>query len=150
MSSRPHDVLHVGHLFRIPFQSVSGEILAGLAAAGFGDVRPAHLVVFQHVRREGSRLVELARLAQITPQAMGYLVDQLAERGYVERIPDPDDRRAVLVRLTGRGWDEVACALATIADLEREWEEVLGAAAYAQLKDSLGALCAHLATRGYV
>ena len=43
---------------------------------------------------------ELARRAQITKQSMSELVAHLERHGYVERVPDPDDRRAKLVRAT--------------------------------------------------
>lgn len=150
MHPRPHEVLHIAHLVRIPYQAVSGEILRRLAASGFDDVRPSHLVVFQHIRKEGSRLSELAELAQMTPQSMGYLVDQLEARGYLERRPDPGDRRAVLVVLTARGWAEVRCALDAIAELEDEWRTALGAHRFAELERALADLAALLAPKGYV
>jgi DNA-binding MarR family transcriptional regulator len=52
---------------------------------------------------EGERLTTLARTASITKQAAGALVDSLEEAGYVERIPDSDDRRATRIRLTAHG-----------------------------------------------
>ena len=106
----------------------------GLSEAGFDDIRPAHTAVFQHIRAEGSRLSELAERAQLTKQSMGYLVDYLERRGYVERRPDPTDRRAVLICLTERGWDEIRAALAIIAQLEKEWARRLGERRMAQLR----------------
>ncbi len=44
----------------------------------------------------------LARALGTTPRSVSALVDGLAETGYVERRPHPDDRRAVLVTLTDR------------------------------------------------
>lgn len=46
---------------------------------------------------EGKRQVELAELMGIQPITLGRLVDQLVERGLVERRPDPKDRRAYLL-----------------------------------------------------
>ena len=114
----------------------------GLSEAGFDDIRPAHTAVFQHIRAEGSRLSELAERAQLTKQSMGYLVDYLERRGYLERRPDPTDRRAALICLTERGWDEVRAALAIIAQLEEEWARRLGERRMAQLR----ALLTELAT----
>jgi len=42
----------------------------------------------------------MARVANETPQAMSQLVDELESMGYVERTPDPTDRRAKLIVLT--------------------------------------------------
>ena len=51
----------------------------------------------------GSRVTELAQLAQVTKPTVVYLVNDLERLGYVERIPDPADGRAKLVCLTERG-----------------------------------------------
>lgn len=149
MSSRPpaplpgsagHERPNVGILLRVPFQEVVQRVSSGLADAGFDDLRPAHTAVFQHVAAEGSRLTDLAERAQITKQSMGYLVDYLEERGYLERRPDPTDRRASLVCLTERGWDQVRTALAIIAAVEKEWSRALGARRMNELRELLAEL----------
>ena len=117
---------NLGILLREPFQEVVRRVSAGLADAGFDDLRPAHTAVFQHIQADGSHLTDLAERAQITKQSMSYLVDQLEHRGYLERRPDPNDRRATLICLTERGWDQVRTALTIIAGVEAEWTEKLG------------------------
>src|SRR5579859_3299782 len=112
---------NIGILLRVLFQEVNARVSEGLAEAGFDDVRPAHTAVFQHIKAEGSRLSELAERAQLTKQSMGYLVDYLEGRGYLERRPDPTDRRATIICLTERGWDEVRAALRIIAGIEKDW-----------------------------
>ena len=74
-----------------------------LEEAGYADIRPTHGCVFRFVREDGMRLTELAALAGMTKQSVGELVDDLVDLGYVERIPDPEDRRAKLICLTERG-----------------------------------------------
>ena len=128
---------NIGILLRTPFQEVVRRVTEGLADAGFGDIRPAHTAVFQHIRTEGSRLSELAERAQLTKQSMGYLVDYLEEHGYVERRPDPTDRRASLIFLTERGWAEIRAALRIIAAVEQEWTRQLGKRRMEQLRESL-------------
>ena len=128
---------NIGILLREPFQAVVQRVSAGLAAAGFDDLRPAHAAVFQHIEAGGSRLTDLAERAQITKQSMGYLVDYLEQRGYLERRPDPTDRRAALVCLTERGWDQIRAALATIAEIEAEWASKLGNPRMEQLRETL-------------
>jgi DNA-binding MarR family transcriptional regulator len=115
-------------------------VSVGLSEAGFDDLRPAHTAVFQHIDADGSRLTDLAERAQITKQSMGYLVDYLEQRGYLERRADPSDRRAALVCLTDRGWAQVNAALATIAAVEDEWTRSLGKQRMRQLRDLLTAL----------
>jgi len=121
-SDRPN----IGILLRRLSQDVVQRVSDGLVEAGFDDVRPAHTAVFQHIEGDGSRLTDLAERAQITKQSMGYLVDYLEERGYLERRPDPADRRVALICLTERGWEEVEAALAIIARVEEDWSRRLG------------------------
>ena len=45
----------------------------------------------------------LLRETLVTSGTMTNRVDRLAARGFVERFPDPDDRRGVIVRLTAEG-----------------------------------------------
>src|SRR5690242_18594724 len=93
----------LGALLRIPYQAMMSDVVApGLAAAGYGDVRPRHLPLTQTLSRHptGLRATELAARARITKQSMGTLIDELERGGYVERAPDPADGRARLIRLT--------------------------------------------------
>jgi DNA-binding MarR family transcriptional regulator len=131
---------NIGILLRGPYQEIVRRIADELAVAGFDDIRPAHTAVFQHIKADGSRLSELAQRAQLTKQSMGYLVDYLEECGYVERRPDPTDRRASLIFLTERGWDEVRAALRIIAGIEEEWARSLGAKRMVQLRKLLADL----------
>jgi DNA-binding MarR family transcriptional regulator len=49
------------------------------------------------------RITELAAEERVTQPAITLLVNRLQERGWVQRIPDESDRRAVLVSLTSEG-----------------------------------------------
>lgn len=115
------------------------QIVDGVVGAGFPQ-KPSHSAVFAQIRPEGSRLTELARGANMTPQAMGELVDELEDLGYVERRPDPSDRRAKLITLTPRGRASIAAGIATIAGIEERITEVLGAEGHAELLRLLSTL----------
>ena len=136
----------LGALLRIPFQAITARLHTELAAAGFADLSPAQFVVFQHLPAEGARVSELAARAQITKQSMGYLVDYLAARGYVERLPDPADGRAAIVRLTERGWAVDQAARAISRGVEEEWARRLGRRRMDQLRDLLERLVTSLET----
>jgi DNA-binding MarR family transcriptional regulator len=77
---------NIGVLLRDLGQDIVRRVSAGLADSGFAEIRPAHTAVFQHIGADGSRLTDLAERAQITKQSMGYLVDYLEERGYLESL----------------------------------------------------------------
>jgi DNA-binding MarR family transcriptional regulator len=61
--------------------------------------------VLRNLRGGPRRITELAAEERVTQPAITLLVNRLQERGWVERIPDPTDRRAVLVSLTAAGED---------------------------------------------
>ena len=69
-----------------------------IQAAGHGTVRVSHLAVMRNMDEGGTRITELARRAGMTKQAMGQLVREFQELGYIVLRPDPTDRRAKLVR----------------------------------------------------
>ena len=62
----------------------------------------------------------LLRQTMVTSGTMTNRVDRLTDRGFVERSPDPSDRRGVLVRLTGTGKRTVDGAFETLLAGERE------------------------------
>ena len=134
----------IGALLRIPREAALRQVVAGLAAADFGDVRPAHFTVFQHMPPEGIRLTALADAALMTKQSMGYLVDDLETLGYVERVPDSTDRRAKVVRLTVRGRAVEETVRTVIRQIEADWAARLGQEEYQRLTRLLRALIALL------
>jgi DNA-binding MarR family transcriptional regulator len=59
--------------------------------------------VLRNLRSGPRRITELAAEERVTQPAITLLVNRLEERGWVQRVPDPSDRRAVLVSLTPDG-----------------------------------------------
>ncbi|WP_116451625.1 MarR family winged helix-turn-helix transcriptional regulator [Blastococcus litoris] len=132
--------LNVGLLLFLPYRAMEGRVFAALAEAGFDDVSPAQAQVFQRIAPEGSRLTDLAAQAGITKQSAGFLVDQLERAGYVERVADPADGRARLVRIAERGARSVEVSRRVVAEVEAEWTAHLGRERMALLRDVLADL----------
>lgn len=104
-------------------QSIVDELIERLHAAGYTDITAAHHPVFYNLDLLGTRLTELAARAGMTHQAMGESVASLVELGYLERLPDPVDRRARLVVLTPKGRKAVRRARAEVAAIDARWAE---------------------------
>ena len=135
---------NLGILLREPFRIGSERLHQRLAERGHPDVRAPHGNVFQYLDDSGTRVSVLAQRAQITKQSMAELVAHLERHGYVERVPDPDDRRAKLVRATARGREVYAIARDVVAEIEAEWTRRLGATKVRQLRRLLQELNAVL------
>jgi DNA-binding MarR family transcriptional regulator len=83
---------------------------------------------------------KLARRADLSSGAMTNRIDRLEAAGLVRRVPDPDDRRGVLVELTDDGrkaWEDSVSAQA-------EKESVIAAALNDREKQQLNALLRRL------
>jgi DNA-binding MarR family transcriptional regulator len=138
----------IAALLRVPYQVVMNHVAQQLRAE-FPDLRPAHLIVFQIIDHPpaGTRLTELAERAQMTPQSMGELIDVLEGHGYVERIPDPTDRRAKLIRYTEHGWAAYERGAESVAAIQASWAQVLGDEKFGHLVDLLRELHQQLQAR---
>jgi DNA-binding MarR family transcriptional regulator len=121
-------------LLREPFRAMSEELAARLAARGHPEVRYAHGTVFQFLDDAGTRVSDLAERAQMTKQSMAQLVAHLEAHGYVERVPDPADGRAKLVRATDRGRAVFAVARELVAEVDARLQARLGKAKLQRLR----------------
>lgn len=118
------------------------DLAARVADTEFSDIRVTHGCVFGNIDPEGSRLTELAERARMTKQSVGEVTTDLEQRGYVERVPDPADGRAKIIRLTERGHEAQTLGFELIAEIEREWGERIGEERVAALRDALEAITA--------
>jgi DNA-binding MarR family transcriptional regulator len=127
----------IGLLLRLVYQHYAQDIDAALREAGFDDIRPAHANVFPFVPPDGITVSELAELARVRKQTMAQAVDQLERLGYVERRPNPRDRRSRLVFLTKRGAAVKPVTHATAARVEERWAELTSPEELEALRASL-------------
>jgi DNA-binding MarR family transcriptional regulator len=141
MSSIPgHDPSrppNLGLLLREPYRIANEELHTRIAARGHPEVRTAHGNVLQYLDAEGTSVSELARRAQVTKQSMAELVAHLESHGYVERVPDPADGRAKLVRATAKAGEVYEIVQEVIVEIDREWTQLLGKRKMAELTELL-------------
>jgi DNA-binding MarR family transcriptional regulator len=84
----------------------------------FGTTLPRFDLLAQLERHpEGLKMNELSRLLMVTGGNVTAIVDQLEKEEQVERLPEPDDRRAYRIRLTRSGEK----AFAEMARAHEEW-----------------------------
>jgi DNA-binding MarR family transcriptional regulator len=127
-------------LMFIAARAASNRIFEAVHDAGFEDVTLAQGRLMMGIDPDGTRLNVLAARAQVAKQTATALVDKLERAGYVERVPDPLDGRARLVRLTDRAQALAPYARAEEERIEAEWREHLGPRRMDQLREALQAL----------
>ena len=116
------------------------EIRNALRDSGFDDMPRRGTFVLGAVANHGSTLAEAVAGLGTTKQAASQLVDALVSRGYLERAPDPEDRRRVTVTLTERGRAAAKETQRAIRAVDRRLARVVGADQVATSRAVLGAL----------
>jgi MarR family transcriptional regulator for hemolysin len=115
---------HVGHLMRSLMKKWRAVMDGRLAHLGMSEARWQCLL---HLGRNAASLpqVELAEAMGITPPSLVKLLDRLELDGWVERLPEPQDRRAKRVALTEKAHALVQFIEAEAQQLRQEiWEGV--------------------------
>ena len=118
-------------------KEVTGRILrlAAIIERRFAEVFAAEGLkegdygVLAALRRSGAPFeltpTDLARSQMMTSGGMTAAIDRLEQRGFVERVSNPADRRGLLVRLTREGRKVIERAMARHVEAERELVGVL-------------------------
>lgn len=77
------------------------------------DIAPGEWGVVTALAKAGTPLTpsQLADLTNVAPSSMTHRLDKLAERGLIERAPDPQNRTRVYVSLTDEGWQLFSLAI---------------------------------------
>jgi DNA-binding MarR family transcriptional regulator len=116
------------------------RIRSALQDNGFDDMPRRGTFVLGAVANHGSTLSDAVAGLRTTKQAASQLVDALVSRGYLERAPDPDDRRRVTVTLTDRGRSAAKVTQTAIRAVDQSLAHVVGAEQVATTRAVLGAL----------
>lgn len=124
-------------LMFISSRYAEARVYAAVTAHGFDDVTIAQSRLMMGIDEGGTRLTVLAERARVAKQTATALVDKLERAGYVERVPDPTDGRARLVRLTPRSMAAFPFARAEEERIEADWTAHLGERRMRQLREAL-------------
>ncbi len=116
------------------------EAIRRVRRGAFPGARLAHTQLLPHVDLDGTRLTDLSARLGVTKQATLELVNELERVGILERIPDPSDGRAKLIRFSRRGRRALLEGLDVLSALEGELRGELGD----RKMDDLGALLREL------
>lgn len=111
-------------------RALQGDMVREAQSRGYEWAKYAHNAVFGTLGSDGGRATDMAARAGITRQSMGEVVRELVDLGVLEMAPDPDDRRAKLVRYTAAGKKMAGDGYRHIIDLERRFAKEFGEEEY--------------------
>jgi DNA-binding MarR family transcriptional regulator len=117
--------------------NMNTELARRIRARGFDDFQPSFTGLLGHLDTEGTRISALARRMGTSRQAASQLLQQIEARGYVERVPDPGDKRAVIARHTPAGRKLLKAAIEIMLAIEAEYAATLSQDGLARLKQLL-------------
>lgn len=128
--------MDVATLMFIAYRAMDEQVIRAMRDDGF-NVTAAQARIAQRIAADGSRLTDLAEQAQVTKQTASVLVAALEHQGLVERIPDPADGRARLIRFTQKGQAASKRAREVVMGVEQEWNDHLGPELAGCLREAL-------------
>lgn len=131
--------MDIATLMLIAYRAMDERVISAMRDAGY-NITVAQARIAQRIAEDGSRLVDLAEQAQVTKQTASMLVAALEREGLVERVPDPTDGRARLIRFTADGQAAADYAREVVMSIEQEWNEHLGARQATALREALTSL----------
>ena len=127
---------YIGALLRLAFEEARSRTLQALAERGLGDINQAHSRLFQYPPIDGMRPAELAKRLGVSKQALNHLLGQLEKLRYLQRRREPGNGHTA-VYFTERGWLVLESTIATMRQLEADWQRKLGKRQFADLKEAL-------------
>lgn len=138
--NNPPLVDHIGWRLTRLSRQWKVEFDALLNKRGHGWMTQASGAVIGYLRNAGVPQSELAGAMGISKQAVQQHVDTLVALGVVERVNDPADARARIVRLTGTGRQALADGNVIKLEIEARYRRVLGTDRFAAFEQALDAL----------
>jgi DNA-binding MarR family transcriptional regulator len=132
--------LGVPGLLRLARFAYRNAVRGAFAEAGFDDMPRNGAYLLARVYDGRYAAADLTHGLGISKQAVSQLVDTMVMRGYVERSPDPDDRRRMQLTLTPRGEAAATVSWQAATRTDEELERRLTEAGVAALRAGLIAL----------
>lgn len=124
-------------LLAAAYRALTERLDAAMEERGIEGMRPLFGFVIRAVAAEEPTITRLAEMLDVTKQSASGLADEAERAGFIERAVVPGDRRSRYLKLTAKGAQVRATALATSGQLERELEAELGAVGLSTMRAGL-------------
>jgi DNA-binding MarR family transcriptional regulator len=127
-------------LLRAARRTYGSAVRNALADAGCDDVPRNGSYVLAAIARTAVPLSRIIQELGVSKQAAGQLVDTLVARGYLDRAPDPGDRRRLTITLTPRGHAAAEVIRSAVGQVDADLARRVGPEYVAHARATLAAL----------
>ncbi len=107
---------------------------------GYPNLRPSYGQVLMHIGVDGARIQDIAAINDISKQAVGQLVGEIEDLGYIQRAQDPADGRSKILFFTPAGTKLISDSIAAADQLMQSYSTIIGASRLQQMRDDLDRL----------
>lgn len=122
------------------FNSFESELISKLKSIGYPKIKQSDLNILRFIPADGITVVEIAKLANITKQAVGKQVHYLESCEYIKKENHPTDNRSQIISFTPKGEKLVNEMIQIIAGIETKYSEILGIKKLNEIKSNLAKL----------
>jgi DNA-binding MarR family transcriptional regulator len=118
----------------------ANAIRAQLHSIGIDDLPRNGALILAGIDTAGGARQDLTSDLGVTKQAVSQVIETLVNRGYVNRSPDPGDRRRIILELTERGREVVGAVLRGVQAVDLQLHERVSADQVDAMRSALLAL----------
>jgi DNA-binding MarR family transcriptional regulator len=107
---------------------------------GHLDLKKSFGQVLSAIGPSGGRIQQMANAHDISKQAISSIALELENLGYIQRHPNPEDARQVVLKFTDRGMQLIADSVASIDELALEFTGHLGPGKFEAVRDVMACI----------
>jgi DNA-binding MarR family transcriptional regulator len=127
----------LGWLLPRVHQETMRRLMELTGSRGHVDLKMRYVQVLSFMGPQGGRIQYMARVNEVSKQAIGAIANDLEERGYLYRETDAEDGRQVLLKLTADGMRLIEDSVGSITELEYQFTQKIGQTAMQEMKADL-------------
>jgi DNA-binding MarR family transcriptional regulator len=139
-SSAKRYPLSIGALLPGVADYVTRRLMQLTQARGHPGLKLSFGQVLTLIGPTGGRIQQIAKVQNVSKQAISAIAGELEVLAYLRRDPDPDDARQVVLQFTDAGRGLIADSVASVEELESELGAIVGKAAMVRLRQTLGTI----------
>ena len=122
------------------FNLFEDEIISALSESTYSEISRSDLNTLRYIDQAGVTVGQLARFSGVSKQAISKQLEDLVERGYVQKTADENDGRIVRVKFSNKGLGLLNTLIKIISGIEARYQKKIGKLEYDKLKRNLGIL----------